>query len=130
MIRKIISIIIYIFAGIFFSATDSILFVAGHQPIPLSVKLVIGGFLLIMGLILFFIGALFSGLRYWLRDLGILLIVVAVLQAFTVMVFFCMYLTPDIQSIMPKDMYLYQYSQNALFLGVGYIILMGAVGAL
>lgn len=128
MIRKIISIIIYVFAGFFFFSVDSVLFIDNKQHIPCYFKLGIAGFFFVLGLILFFIGILFSGLKNWRRDLGVLFITVTAIELFTIMTFICIYLTPELQAMMPKNVYL--YSQSSLLQRISYIIFTGAVGVL
>jgi hypothetical protein len=128
MIRKIISIIFYSFAGFFLLGVGAILFADNKEHIPFSYRLGIAGFLFALGLLLSFIGILFSGLKNWQRDLGALFITITIFQLFSILSFICMVLTPDLRSMMPKDSFL--YSQSSLLLGISYIIFIGLAGVL
>jgi cation transport ATPase len=125
MIRKIISIAIYIISGFFLliGAVTAFIKIPDYPIIPVWLFLAY----FIIGFILLIIAIAISEFKNWKHDTGILLITLAILDLFTIFTMVCFDMTPGMRAIMPKSPITIEYNY---YFGGSYLVILGLVGIL
>ena len=130
MLRKVISIICYIVAGVFVYMVSLLAFVnlsflpSGNKP-PLWFKYAIVGGFCIPGVVALVIGLAVSRFRCWKRDVGIVFVSGAGTTAFIAFSMACLLLSPEFKKLFPHNVLTFF---SDLVTGLSCILLFSAAG--
>jgi hypothetical protein len=124
VLRRIISILFYLFAGMFLLSWAVMAFVGGQPNLP---KVAVMGFMAAFSLVPLAIGALVSPGRRG-REVGIVLLVAAGWTAFTAITMTILTMDPKFMAMMPPDRQQSFAMFNDLAFGTVFTIAMAAMG--